>query len=70
MVLDATIKARLESGGPARLSHVRLIQRREVPRDPHGPEPATLLLVGTGAAGLGLARWVMGRRTHGRDDPQ
>jgi hypothetical protein len=27
------------------------------------PEPATLLLVGTGAAGLGLARWVKRRRS-------
>jgi hypothetical protein len=26
------------------------------------PEPATLLLVGTGAAGVGLARWVKRRR--------
>jgi hypothetical protein len=28
------------------------------------PEPATLLLVGTGAAGVGLARWWKRRRFH------
>jgi hypothetical protein len=31
------------------------------------PEPATLLLVGTGAAGVGLARWWKRRRAHGPD---
>jgi hypothetical protein len=31
--------------------------------DAVAPEPATLLLWGTGAAGLGLARWVKRRRT-------
>jgi hypothetical protein len=29
------------------------------------PEPATLLLVGTGAAGVGLARWLKRRRARG-----
>jgi hypothetical protein len=32
------------------------------------PEPATLLLFGTTMAGLGLARWVKRRRTHGQLD--
>lgn len=28
------------------------------------PEPTTLFLVGAGAAGLGLARWLKRRRSH------
>jgi hypothetical protein len=32
------------------------------------PEPATLLLVGTGAAGLGVARWIRRRRSSKLED--
>ena len=47
--------------------HLRLVGiagQLELDQPGPTPEPATLLLVGTGAAGIGLARWWKRRRSH------